>query len=230
VKLLFFLTAVSCLALSTFRGIQPGVSTRVEAERALGRASAQRGPDETEYTLADKSGVVLVKYRADIADEIEYRLAAPLERAEVVSVLQLPGDAMAIDPNPRTRLLEEFFDGAHTLILVHVTESRNSAIGALRYLTREGFDREKARFAPSTPPETPPVTPPPPPTVNEQRVRYDPSACRDIYEWARGEVEPANKSKNAERKQSIIEIRINAQKGDCALAGDLVKRYRSRFK
>ena len=233
-KWVFLLSGIPCLALSTFRGIQPGVSTRAEAERVLGAASGQRGADEAEYALSDKSGTVVAKYQSgnNVVEELEYRLAAALPRAEMTSLLEIPADAVSADANPQTTLFEEFFDGPHTLILVHVSASRGSAIGAIRYLSRAGYDRELARFQPQTPALPPaqdqPQAPPPPPS--EQRVRYDPAACKDIYDWARAEVEPANKSKNPDRRQAIIEIRINAQRGDCGSARSLTERYRSSFK
>jgi len=228
------LAAAALAALSTFRGIQPGVSTRAEVERVLGAAAARGG--SAEYQLADQSGTVRIEYRGDIAEEIEYRLSAIIDRAEAVQILKVP-EPVLVQTNAGSGRIEEFFESPHTLVLVHATASRNSGIQTVRYLSRERHQtvlNPNGGPPPPTQPDSPAQPPPlpqqpPPPTYTEVRTRFDPAACRPLYDWARSEAEAANKSKNAERRQAIIEIRIQAQRGDCAAARDLASKYKTRF-
>ncbi len=222
------LLAASLLALSTFRGIHPGVSTRSEVVRVLGAVAG----GNAEFQLSDQSGSVRIEYRGDIAEEIEYRLSAVLDRTEVVQLLKVP-EPVLVQANAGSGRIEEFFESPHTLVLVHATASRNSGIQTVRYLSRERHQMALNPNPPSQPdnPTQSPQQPPAPqtPPYTEVRTRFDPAACRNIYDWARGEVEAANKSKNAERRQAIIEIRIQAQRGDCTAARDLSSKYKARF-
>jgi len=62
------------------------------------------------------------------------------------------------------------------------------------------------------------------------RAEYDPNACRDIYNWAMTEREAAKKSGNPSRLQTLLEIQIAAQRGDCAKARQLQASYRQQFR
>lgn len=57
----------------------------------------------------------------------------------------------------------------------------------------------------------------------------DPSACRDLYNWAQVEQEQARKSRDAERRQKMLEILIASQKGDCGKAGAAADAYKRSY-
>jgi Mg-chelatase subunit ChlD len=61
------------------------------------------------------------------------------------------------------------------------------------------------------------------------RAEYDPAACRDVYNWALIEREAAKRAGNPARLQTVLEIQIAAQRGDCAKARQMQERYRQQF-
>ncbi|MEN3333668.1 MAG: Ca-activated chloride channel [Blastocatellia bacterium] len=61
------------------------------------------------------------------------------------------------------------------------------------------------------------------------RAQYDPTSCRDIYNWALTEREAAKRAGNPTRLQAMLEIQIASQRGDCANAHRLQDSYKQRF-
>jgi Mg-chelatase subunit ChlD len=61
------------------------------------------------------------------------------------------------------------------------------------------------------------------------RAEYDPAACRDVYNWALTERAAAKKAGNPARLQTVLEIQIAAQRGDCTKARQMQERYRQQF-
>jgi len=62
------------------------------------------------------------------------------------------------------------------------------------------------------------------------RAQYDPNSCRDVYNWALGEREAAKRSGNPARLQTVLEIQIAAQRGDCDKARSSQESYKQRFR
>ncbi|MBS1811474.1 MAG: VWA domain-containing protein [Acidobacteria bacterium] len=62
------------------------------------------------------------------------------------------------------------------------------------------------------------------------RAEYDPNACRDVYNWAVTERDAAKKSGNPARLQTLLEIQIAAQRGDCTKARQMQAQYRQQFR
>ena len=60
------------------------------------------------------------------------------------------------------------------------------------------------------------------------REMSDPTACRDVYDWAQIEQDRARKSRGAERRQKMLEILIASQKGDCVKARGLAEEYKKQ--
>ena len=61
------------------------------------------------------------------------------------------------------------------------------------------------------------------------REMADPSACRDIYNWAQVEQEKARKTRDPERRQTMLEILIASQRGDCGKASTAAAAYKGRY-
>ena len=57
----------------------------------------------------------------------------------------------------------------------------------------------------------------------------DPTACRDIYNWAQVEQEQARKARDPERRQKMLEILIASQKGDCGKANAAADAYKRSY-
>ena len=56
------------------------------------------------------------------------------------------------------------------------------------------------------------------------RAQYDPNSCREIYNWAQAEKEAAKR--DVLRRQTILEILIASQRGDCENARKLQEKYK----
>ncbi|HEY9232551.1 MAG TPA: hypothetical protein VIS78_10395, partial [Blastocatellia bacterium] len=61
------------------------------------------------------------------------------------------------------------------------------------------------------------------------RAQYDPTSCRDVFNWALVEREAAKRAGNPTRLQAILEIQIAAQRGDCVNARRAQENYKQRF-
>jgi Mg-chelatase subunit ChlD len=61
------------------------------------------------------------------------------------------------------------------------------------------------------------------------REMADPTACRDLYNWAQAEQEKARRAHDADRRQKMLEILIASQKGDCGKAGTAADAYKRQY-
>ncbi len=61
------------------------------------------------------------------------------------------------------------------------------------------------------------------------REMLDPTACRDVYSWARSMQDQTRKSKNPAQKVLLFNILIGAQKGDCENARADQQKYKSLY-
>ena len=61
------------------------------------------------------------------------------------------------------------------------------------------------------------------------RVVMDASGCRDVLNWAQAEQDAAKRGRDVARRQSVLEVLIAAQRGDCANARTLQTGYKQRF-
>ena len=226
----FLAACLPCLAASTFRGLEPGVSTRADVERALGQAQA--GGESPQYSLADESGQVYVTYRGDVVERIDYRLATPVPTAKLYSALKLSA-ATASEVNPQGQMVE-YFGEPRTLAMVHAGNTAETDIASISYCSQSLFDQLTARFRPVQPPPitTPPQTSDagPGPYTTARVEQYNPAACRDIYDWAQGEQKLAEKSKSPERRHAILTNRMMSQRGDCQVARSMATEYRNRYR
>ena len=210
---LFWLTIVCapCFAVSTYMGLQPGLSTRADVEKAFGQPIRAVSETMFEYTLSSGGGKVFVEFRAKdfVVDRIERQFTKPISRAALVRSLNLPQEPEEKGKNKEDKLVEYFGD-IKTLALTYASGETGSGVISLGYYSMELFESSlnKAR---------------------NPQVQFDPSACRDIYFWSQTEREAAKRSKNAGRHQAILEISILSQRGECEKARALAAAYKARY-
>jgi hypothetical protein len=202
---------LSAFADSTYMGVQPGLSTRADAEAVFGSPVSTTDQRLFEYKIEGVSGKVLVEYRPDgVVERIERWFARPVTRSAMMRSLSLPDEP---DEKGKTRdgRLIEYFGGIKTLALIYKGAEPATGVAAIGYYSMELYDKslEKAR---------------------NPTVQFDPNECRDVFTWAQAERDAAKRSKNVGRFQTILEIAILAQRGDCEKARRLAGDYKTRYR
>lgn len=202
----------SVLGVSTYMGLQPGLSTRADVEKVLGNPVQSISHALFEYSLPSGSGKIIVEYRAKdfVVDRIERQFLKPVSRAALIRSLNLPENPEEKRLNKEGKL-EEYFGDILTLALTYNSAEPNSGVISIGYYSMQLFERllDKAR---------------------NPQVQYDPSACRELYFWAQTERDAAKRSKNTARHQAILEILILSQRGECEKAQSLALSYKERYK
>lgn len=201
-----------CFAISVYMGIQPGLSTREDVNKILGQPINTVSETTFEYALPSGSGKIFIEYRADssIVDRIERYFLKPVSRAALVKSLSLPETAEEKEKTKEGKLVE-YFGGAKVLSLNYASDAESGGVKSLCYYSFEMYDRMLNR-------------------ARNQEVRFDPAACRDIYFWAQSEREIAKRSKDVIRHQTILEILIVSQRGECEKVRALAATYKERYR
>ena len=197
-------------AISTYKGLQPGKSTRAEVDRALGAPVRSVSATVFEYALSGAPGSILVEFRSgDVVDRIERRFPKPISRGALLRSLGLP-DAPEDQRTDHDGKLVEYFGDVKSLALTYAGAEPASGVVSVGYYSMERYERglEQAR---------------------NPTMQYDPAACRDLYSWAQVERDAAKRSKNVVRHEAILEIQIMAQRGDCAKARELTSKYKTAY-
>src|SRR5688500_9922693 len=211
---LFWLAIVCqpCFAVSTYMGLQPGLSTRTDVEKVFGQPVQAVSETTFEYALKAGTGTVFVEFRVKdfVVDRIERSFLKPISRAALVRSLSLPQEPEEKGTNNEGKLVA-YFGGIKTLAFTYASAEARGGVISLGYYSMELFERslDEARHP---------------------QVQFDPSACRDIYFWAQTEREAAKRSKNVGRHQAILEISILSQRGECEKARSLTASYKERYK
>lgn len=206
------LLAAPAFAVSTYLGIQPGLSTRANVQAILGAPVASPSSNVLEFRAPSGGGRIVVEFRDKdgLVDKIERIFQKPVSRAAMMRSLELAGE-----PEERRNLREgnlvEYFGDIKTLALTYKTGEERSGIISVGYYSMELYERmlDKAR---------------------NPTVQFDPSQCRDLFLWASAEREPAKKAKNPGRLQMILEIAILSQRGECEKARALEQIYKQQFR
>ena len=209
--LLVLLLAGPAGAISTYKGLQPGKSTRADVEQTLGRPVRALGATLFEYALSDGPGSIVVEFRGSgVVERIERRFPRPVSRAALLRSLALPDSAEEHGFDKDGKLIEYFGD-VKSLALAYAGAQARSGIVSVGYYSMELYESGLTK-------------------ARNPTVQFDPSACRDVYFWAQGERDVAKRSKNTVRHQAVLEIQILAQRGECVKAKDLTAKYQATYR
>ena len=209
--LALMLAGVPAAAVSTYKGLQPGKSTRADVERTLGQPVRTVSATLFEYSLADGPGSILVEFRPDaVVDRIERRFVKPVSRTALLRSLGLPETPEEKGTNREGKLVEYFGD-VKTLALTYASAEPRSGIISVGYYSMELFERGLGK-------------------ARNPVVQFDPAACRELYYWSQGERDAAKRAKNVGRHQAILEIQIMAQRGECTKAQSLAAKYKESYR
>ena len=225
---LAFVPAAHAFAVTLLFGVEPGRSTRAEAETVFGAPVRAINESLFEYAPQGGSGPILIEFRtgSTVVERIEVQFVPPLARALGFKQLNLPeiadGSRRAADGS-----VTEYFGGSRSLVVGSTPDGGITSVG---YYSRELFDRTVADLNLAGK-ETPPSTAVRMSNAADQPLiqQFNPAACRDLYYWADKEYEAARASRNVARRQMSLDIRITAQRGDCHKAQELAERYKQQF-
>jgi hypothetical protein len=241
--------AASPDAATKYLEIDPGWSTKADAVRALGEPVFVMGDILLEHKPQEGTGPIFVELRltgGDIVERVEVRFAGAVDRASVISGLKLPAAPAASRLDRNGKLLEFFGEGAALMVGYGGPDASAGAV-AITYYSDVEFARQTglAEIASKTNPPPGPGTPktpgtpgtvpgPPAPPVTllntvPPSVKRDPLACYNLYTWSQVEEEAARKARQTPRRQLAMEIRINAQAGDCEKAKALTDQYKRLY-
>jgi len=131
----------ACIAQSKYKNeLQPGVSTRSEAIRVLGRPMRTLSATLFEYTPPAGAEKLLVEYRrgSEVIERIESHFIDPVSRDAMIAALKLPQQADARKTNAQGKLVEYF--GQDALVLTYSSAEARSGVKVLGYYSRELFE------------------------------------------------------------------------------------------
>lgn len=138
------LTSTICMGQSTFKGLEPGRSTRAEVEKILGDPLREVSDALSEYKSDKESERIYVLYRrqSEVVDRIELVYPEPIDRAVVIRSLNLPSAANSSQTNTKGKL-EEYF--SEKLLVLTYDGADAKRVSRLGYCSRELFDKVAAK-------------------------------------------------------------------------------------
>ena len=216
-------------AVSTLNGIEPGTSTRAQAEKVFGVPTAQVSNVRSAYAPPGGTSGIEIEYTAEhIVARIDLSFAPGLARDVVIRGNNLPAEADARET--KGSQLVEYFGGTRTFVITHAGDS-SSPVERVSYCSRQLFDGLTAALnvSPSAPPTPSAAVELSNPNDKPSIVQFNPAACQDVYVWAQRENDVARRGRDAARRQAILEIMVTAQRGDCARARPLADAYKKTY-
>jgi hypothetical protein len=154
--LFVLLSCTTAFAQTEFEGLFPGKSTRVAAERVLGRPVKQHSESLVEYQptaeLRPRVTKIYVQYRggSQIVERIEVLLVPEITRADMIRSLHLPQQATASQTNARG-VFEEYFGSPSCLVFTYSGEDSTSDVSRTGWYSSELFESAVAKVRPSQP-------------------------------------------------------------------------------
>lgn len=143
---------VACLltapaaAVSVYKGLEPGKSTKADAAAALGGAVREPSPGLAEYPPQPGTGPILVEFAGEppIVARIEVAFVKAISRAAMVKSLALPETAEFTDTTSEGKLVEGY-GGLKSIVFTFARDQAKSGVKSIAYLSRDRFERMRAR-------------------------------------------------------------------------------------
>jgi hypothetical protein len=226
--LALLMTGTPLLAVTRWKAIEPGASTRDQVDNALGQPQRNISGMLYEYAPQQGTGRVLVEYRpTGVVHRVQVELVKPVSRGALVKQFQLEEFTPLKKAEPDGTMAEYFGSNA-SLVFFYVGTDESSGVARIGFYSGELFDQVTGPLMSSLP--APPSTATTPVTDATLIIEtLNPAACQDIYVWADMEQPKARRSRNAGRRQLLLDILIASQKGDCARARTQAAAYKSAY-
>ena len=149
-------------ASTAYLGLQPGLSTRVEAGKVLGPPVLKLADVLHEHKPQDGTGPIYVEYRlgGDVIERIEVKLTGSVNRTDLIAAMRLPQQSVASRVSDGA--LVEYFADDMAIALTFNGADGGSGVRSIVYDSDALFERDvaRARSASGTPESgSPPSTP-----------------------------------------------------------------------
>lgn len=161
----------SLVAATKYLALEPGVSTKVDAARALGEPVFSMGDILLEYAARGGTGAIFVELRTsgEIVDRIEVRMPPNTTRPALAALVALPAAPNATRKD-RAGALLEYYGNGNALMVAYTGADASSTVASVTYYSDAAFAKqiEIVDATANTPtPPTPPTAPdtPTPPTA-----------------------------------------------------------------
>lgn len=136
------LAVVPAGAVTKWKSLQPGVTTRAEVDRVLGAPSRSITDRLIVYNPQEGTGRVVVEYRegSGIVNRIEIDLTSPLVRAALVETFALSGTSSTRQAAPDGALVE-YFAGDALVVLFYADKTEDAGVLRVGFYSLELFNR-----------------------------------------------------------------------------------------
>lgn len=134
------LISAMCFGQSSFQEINPGASTRNDAERILGRPTRAISASLFEYNPPAGIAKVEVEYSASsVVERIEVYFIKPVTRSAILQKFNLPPQSDARKTNADRKPME-CFGGSDLMVLTYATMEESGGIASIGYYGRNLFE------------------------------------------------------------------------------------------
>jgi hypothetical protein len=127
-------------AQSKFQTLQPGRSTKDDAERVLGQPVSRVSETLSEYKAQHQGQKIYIQYGkgSPTIERIEVLFSTPVDRSAVAGLLELPPQADSTNWDSKGRL-EEYFGAPKMIVLTLESSTADSPVRRVGYYSRELF-------------------------------------------------------------------------------------------
>jgi hypothetical protein len=144
--LFVLLSSFTCVSQSSYKGLTPGKSTRLDLEQVLGRPLRELSETLVEYKSDRPTQQVFVQYGRDtgVVVRIEVAHSDALERSVVLRSVDLPELSTAWQTNAKQKL-EEYFSSKN-MVLTYAGEDASTGVSRIGYYSSELFQNASAKL------------------------------------------------------------------------------------
>lgn len=150
------MSCCTCLGQSSFRGLTPGKSTRVNVQNLLGPPVRQLSETLSEYKSNQGTEQIFVQYlrESDEIARIEVTFAYAIERSAALGSANLPSRSTAWQINSKNRL-EEYFSPAF-VVLTYLGADVSTGVTRIGYYSPQLFETSSAKLPLGSSKQSPP--------------------------------------------------------------------------
>jgi Flp pilus assembly protein TadD, contains TPR repeats len=158
----FILLPSFSFAVTKFKEIQPGKTTKDEVSGILGEPMNEINSSTYEY-LSPQTRIekIVIEYKTaaptPVADKIDVYFSKPVARSAQAKQMNLPESPTSQGESPEGKL-QEYYGSTKSLILTYKGKTTESGIKTISFLSRERFESMSKEVA-KKPEETKPTTP-----------------------------------------------------------------------
>jgi tetratricopeptide (TPR) repeat protein len=154
--LIFIFPAIFSYAVTSYKGIQPGKTTKEEVSGILGEPKEINSSTYEYSTSQQNTERIVIEYKESIVDKIDVHFLKAISKSGFAKVTKLPENPTFEGESPEGKLLE-YYGGKYSQILTYNGKTAKSGVKVVSYLSRDRFESIPKEVAKK--PEKPKPTP-----------------------------------------------------------------------